>query len=167
MTQSQVDALLALAISQAKQIGIPVAGNISPRVELNYRAKNRFGCCIHRPTGPVIELNAQLATEGSRDAILTVLVHEVLHTCPGCNNHGDRWQYYAMRMRITYGYEIQTRDSFGRLGIEDKRTARYRVICNRCGAQFTRQKRSPLVDHPERYRCKCGGKLRVEEVLDD
>ena len=36
------------------------------------------------------------------------------------------------------------------------------VVCARCGRRIPRMKRSPLVDHPERYRCACGGTLAVE-----
>ncbi len=164
MTQSEVNQLLALAIRQARDLGIPVAKNISPVVELNFRAKNRFGCCIHRPTGPVIELNAKLAMEGNRDAILQVLVHEVLHTCPTCSNHDYRWQFYANLMNQHYGYNIQRTDNFSNLGLEDDRQVKYWVICNRCGKRFARLKRSAVTDYPERYRCQCGGTLRVEKA---
>ena len=35
----------------------------------------------------------------------------------------------------------------------------FKLRCTRCGREFPRTKASPLVLHPERYRCKCGGAL--------
>ena len=113
-----------------------------------------------------IELSAQLAREGTERAVMQVLCHEVLHTCYGCSNHGARWKGYAQRMNSAYGYHIRRTDNYGALGIEDDRPVRYWVVCARCGRRIPRMKRSPLVDHPERYRCPCGGTLRVERSGD-
>ena len=164
MTQGEVDSLLALAIAQARAVKIPVSGGICPQVRLNRRARTRFGCCVRRDGGYTIELSAQLAREGSRDAVMQVLAHEVLHTCYGCSNHGPRWKGYAQRMNAAYGYHISRTDSYGGLGIEDDRPVRYYVVCQTCGRRIPRMKRSSLVDHPERYRCNCGGVLRVEDA---
>ena len=39
------------------------------------------------------------------------------------------------------------------------RTDRYMVRCVRCGREFCREKQSKLIQHPEFYRCGCGGKI--------
>ena len=57
--------------------------------------------------------------------------------------------------------------TFEKLGLEDQRPVKYLVVCQSCGRQLPRMKRSPLVEHPERYRCSCGGALRVVEVHED
>ena len=164
MTQGYIDALLALAISQARAVKIPVSREIEPQVRVNRRARTRFGCCLRREGRYAIELSAQLAEQGSEEAILQVLVHEVLHTCYGCSNHGKRWKGYAQRMNDAYGYRIRRTDNHEGLGLEDRRPVRWWVVCAKCGRRIPRMKRSPLVDHPERYRCTCGGALRVEEA---
>ena len=107
MTQKYIDGLMALVIDQARTIKIPVSQEIAPHVRLNRRARTRFGCCIRREGRYTIELSAQLAEQGSEDAILQVLAHEVLHTCYGCSNHGARWKGYAQRMNSIYGYRIR------------------------------------------------------------
>ena len=66
-----------------------------------------------------------------------------------------------------YGYGVERTDSFEKLGLEDQRPVKYLVVCQSCGRQLPRMKRSPLVEHPERYRCSCGGALRVVEVHED
>lgn len=162
MTQRDVDRLLAQAIAQARAVHIPVPDCICPQVQLNHRARTRFGCCIRRDGACTIELSALLAQRGSAQAVLQVLAHEVLHTCRGCSNHGARWKSYAQRMNAAYGYRIRRTDDYGSLGIEDDRPVRYWVVCQQCARRIPRMKRSPLVSHPERYRCTCGGQLRVE-----
>ena len=86
MTHRELDKLLALVIAQAKAIKIPVSDRICPQVRVNRRARTRFGCCIRRDGAYTIELSDLLAREGSEDAVLQVLAHEVLHTCYGCSN---------------------------------------------------------------------------------
>ena len=164
MTQGEIDKLLARVIAQARAIRIPVSDRICPQVRLNRRARTRFGCCVRRDGAYTIELSAQLAEHGSEDAVSRVLAHEVLHTCYGCSNHGERWKSYAARMNAAYGCGISRTDKYEDLGIEDDRPVRYWVVCTRCGRRIPRMKRSPLVDHPGRYRCECGGTLRVEYI---
>jgi len=164
MTQEYINGLLALAVAQARAVKIPVSREIDPQVRLNRRAWTRFGCCVRRGGKYTIELSARLAEQGSEEAILQVLAHEALHTCYGCSNHGARWRGYAQRMNDAYGYHIRRTDNYSGLGLEDDRPIRYWVVCAQCGRRIPRMKRSPLVDHPERYRCTCGGALRVEEA---
>ena len=119
----------------------------------------RFGCCIRRGGEYVIELSERLL-EAEERACMQTLAHEVLHTCPGCRNHGALWKEYAARMNGAYGYAISRTGTCEALGVADVRPVRYRLVCERCGQEFCRSRRSPLVDHPERYRCRCGGVLR-------
>ena len=153
MIQRDIDQLLSAVITQARALSIPVSSHIDPHVRLNRRARNRFGCCIRKDGGYLIELSARLGEEGTAEAVSQVLAHEVLHTCRGCSNHGPRWKRYAIKMNGSDGFEA--------LGLTDDRPVRYLVVCQRCGRKLPRMKRSPLVDHPERYCCRCGGPLRV------
>ena len=162
MTQGEIDRLLARVIAQARAVKIPVSDRICPQVRWNRRAKTRFGCCIRQGGAYIIELSARLAEEGAEDAVMQVLAHEALHTCYGCSNHGRRWKSYAAKMNAAYGYDISRTDKFEDLGLEDDRPVRYWVVCTKCGRRTPRMKRSPLVDYPERYRCTCGGALRIE-----
>ena len=140
--QLPLDALLARVVAQARAIGIPVSGRIDPRVTLNRRSAGRFGCCRVR--------------EG---AVLETLAHEVLHTCWGCKNHGERWKGYAQRMNAAYGYHISRTNTWEALGLPDPKKVNHLVVCRRCGREFKRSRASSLVLHPERYRCRCGGTL--------
>ena len=160
MGQEELDRLLALVVGQARVLGIPVSPHIQPHVVINRRARTRLGCCRSAPEGHTVELSAALLESDER-AVCQVLAHEVLHTCPGCANHGPRWRRWAALMSERYGYRIRRTDSFEALGLPDSRPARYLVVCRACGRTISRMKRSPLVEHPERYRCRCGGSLYV------
>lgn len=160
MTQADVDRLLERVIAQARAVKVPVGGPISPSVVLNGRATGRFGCCIRKNGMFTIELSRRLLAAEER-AVMQTLAHEVLHTCRGCANHGVRWKDYAARMNRAYGYEIARTDSCEKLGVPDTAKVRYVLECTRCGAKIRRSRRSALVDHPERYRCRCGGMLAL------
>ena len=159
---NEFDALLARAVEQARALGIPVSARISPRVAVNRRAVTRFGCCIRRGGEYVIELSERLL-EAEERACMQTLAHEVLHTCPGCRDHGRRWKEYAGRMNAAYGYHITRTSTNEELGLAEQRPPKYILRCTACGAQFKRLRASPLTRHPERYRCRCGG--RLERIL--
>ena len=164
MTQDQLNGLLARVIGQAKQLNIPISSRIYPWVSVNHRAKTRFGCC--RRDGPdfIIEVSAFLL-EAEAPAIMQVLAHEVLHTCPGCYNHGPRWNAWAGQMNAAFGYAIRRTDEPSDLGLTDQRPVRWLVVCTGCGKQSPRMKRSRLVEYPQLYRCgHCGGRLEVHRV---
>ncbi len=168
MTQTELNSLLALVIHQAQALHIPVSGRIDPTVQLNTRAKKRFGCCRgSAKLGFVIELAAALPAAGEAVCLQT-LAHEVLHTCPGCQNHGDKWKAYAALMNQAYGYSIRRTDRPEQLGVQlPQQQPRYRwcIICTGCGRRSYRQKASAVTRQPGRYRCSgCGGKLTVQPV---
>lgn len=157
------DRLLGEIIVQARELGIPVSGEIDPRVRINGRALTRFGCCRLERGRPVIEVARRVA-EGPEWSCRETLAHEVLHTCWGCRNHGKRWKEYARRMNQAYHYQIARTSSNEELGVAEGRPCRYLLRCERCGAEFRRYRASPLVQDPERYRCRCGGRLiRITE----
>ena len=166
MSPERINELLAEVIEQARALGIPVSEDIVPEVRLNRRATGRFGCCIRRAGIYTIELSERLL-KARETAVRQTLAHEVLHTCRGCANHGARWKSYAARMNEAYGYAIARTDTCEKLGVEDTVQARYLVVCTRCGAQFRRSRKSKLVEHPERYRCRCGGRLERRDDLQN
>lgn len=161
--QTTLNTLLAAVIEQARAAGVPVSGQIDPVVRVNHRARTRFGCCIQKNGRYYIELSGRML-DANESAVRQVLCHEVLHSCRGCANHGQRWKLYAARMGEMYGYDITRTDSFEKLGIVDDRPVKFLVTCQKCGRQLPRMKRSPLVEHPERYRCSCGGTLEVVQA---
>ncbi len=162
MDGKNLDIMLSQVISEARSLSIPVSRHIAPQVVVNTRARTRFGCCRSLGRQYVIEVAAALLSAEAQ-AIRQVLAHEVLHTCPGCANHGQQWRHWADVMNRAFGYRICRTHSPEALGVEDVRPVRYLVVCRSCGKSIPRMKRSSLVEHPERYRCKCGGTLFVAQ----
>jgi len=167
---NELDALVLSVAEEARSLGIPVSRRIK-KVVLNTRAKSRLGSC-RREKKPlqeeffVIELSRRLG-EAEVFKIKEVIAHELLHTCPGCMNHGKKWKLYAQMMNETFGYEITRTYTDEKMGISPLPSAeqyRYTVVCKGCGAVIRRKRRCPLVNHPELYRCgKCGGMMKLCE----
>lgn len=152
------DTLLAQVARETRALAIPISPRVNPHVQVNRRAPSRFGCCYRRKDGFLIELAESLLLAPEQSCRQT-LAHELLHTCPGCRNHGPLWRSYAQQMNQAYGYEITRTGTHQALGVPDARPVRHLVICQVCGMEFRRTRASALVCHPERYRCRCGGQL--------
>lgn len=149
-------------IQEAKALNIPISDRISPIVTVNSRAVRRFGCCILKGDKFYIEISSRLI-DAPEQVRKQTLAHEILHTCPGCRNHGSRWKQYAESMNNAYGYEISRANTNEQLGLEDTVPYRYLLRCKSCGVEIKRLRRSKLIDYPEYYRCKCGGKFQLVE----
>ncbi|MEA4893117.1 MAG: SprT-like domain-containing protein [Peptococcaceae bacterium] len=152
------DALLQKVLGQARTLGIPVSPRIFPQVRINQRARTRFGCCVKQGGDYRIEAAEKLLF-GPEFSLCQTLAHEVLHTCPGCINHGKAWQAYAKRMNEAYGYRISRTASCRELAVEAVVEPKHLVVCTKCGTEFYRLRNSRLIRQPERYRCRCGGRL--------
>lgn len=146
-----------------RQEKIPVSERIRSIV-LNSRAKSRFGKCTLKNGWYEIEVSSILL-DADDCTIETVILHELLHTCPGCMNHGTKWKYYAHRMNQKYGYKIARVNGYEQLGLEapeNRESIKYRIVCSQCGQEYLRKRNCRLVEHVDKYRCgKCGGKLEI------
>ena len=134
-------------MSELDALKIKYSPNIS--FVINTRAKARLGLCKKIGNSYVIEISEILLDEriDEKHGLKNTIIHELLHTC---------------RVNAAYGYTIKRAQnrSDGIIPPELQASARYIIRCTGCGAEIPRVKRSPLVDHPEKYRCaKCGGML--------
>lgn len=155
---------LEYVVGQAEALGIPVSKATEKNVVVNTRAKARFGCCKKMKNGFTIEVSAAVAN-GPEASLLVILAHEILHTCPGCQNHSGRWKAYAEKMNNCYGYTIKRTATPEELGIRgealiaNEKPAKYVLICKSCGQLIERKRKSRLITHTHCYRCRCGGKI--------
>lgn len=158
---NDANALLAFVTDKALSLGIPVSRFIDPEVRINSRAKKRFGCCKRTSSGYIIEISERLLSSDEKTCLET-LAHEVIHTCRGCQNHQKKWKEYAALLGEALGLDIERTGSPDKLGLsleELEKEARYALICEGCGLIIKRTRRSRLIEHPEHYRCRCGGRL--------
>ena len=160
--QNNFDRLLLEVAAEAVRAGVPISDRIRRTVRINTRAKKRFGMCICENGFYTIELSSMLLRAPERSCRQT-LAHELIHTCKGCDNHGELFRRYAEVMNRTYGYSISRTNSPEEMGIEraeTEKTVHYILQCEACGAQIKRARLTSVVAHPSRYRCACGGKLK-------
>lgn len=142
-------------------------GRIS-RFEINTRAKSRWGRCRKIGSSYIIEINVDLLDERNDiNGLKNTIIHELLHTCEGCMNHGKEWKRLAEIVNRNYGYGITRCSNADDKGCEYHRQTKHRanpeykyaIKCECCGHIYKRSKLTKTIQHPEMYRCKCGGKL--------
>ncbi len=145
-------------------LGIPY-GKVR-RWEINTRAKARWGLCKCLKGGGFVISIAQILLEDdvADQALKDTIVHELLHTVPGCLDHKGKWKMYAELVnRKLPQYTIKRTASREEKGITVQRAepvCRYVVKCCSCGAEFPRERESKLIKHPEQFRCGlCHGRL--------
>lgn len=153
-------------IDQIKAINIPISNNINPKIKINKRASARFASCRQEKhvSGSRFSIEVgEMMLSCKPHIIKGILAHELLHTCYGCQNHGKRWKFYAGAMNHAYKYHIKRTSSYEELGIKKpqrERSTKYLIVCQKCGAEFPREKRSKLVTQTKQYKCRCGGELK-------
>ena len=165
--QIQQEKRAAVLLQKCRNIlreeGIPASDRIT-KLTVNYRVRSRFGRCVRTGQEYEIELSGRLLEAEDR-VIETVILHELLHTCPRCLNHGTLWKAYAEKLNRKYGYHIRPTTTYESLGLKDpgsREAVKYLVVCRNCGARYPRKRRCSLVENVDRYRCgKCGGKLEI------
>ena len=94
-----------VVINELNKIGI-YPGKI---VEWKVRNQNDnlWAYCSPTKGGFVIEVSCLLLSSNVTDDVLKgTIAHELLHTLPGCMNHGKQWQKYAQQVNKYYNYNI-------------------------------------------------------------
>ncbi len=162
MTAFELNELLGVVEAKLWQLSIPYSPHIERNVRINTRAKKRLGCCIYSGGKYIIEVSEVLLAPDKAALLEQTLVHELLHTCRGCRNHGEKWKAYAQLANEAYGYSIARTVDTGEGGTATLRaeSVKYVLVCENCGLRIERSRMSKAVKSPWRYRCKCGGKLK-------
>lgn len=130
-------------------------------ISVNTRAHSFFGITRRikgRPGCFKIEINKDLLEDRNPNApLVETIIHELLHTIPGCFNHGKKWQEIASIINQHTGLHI-SRTSI----IEDKglvvfslpdRAPLYRVTCPTCGRSVEYKRAAKVILYPERFIC--------------
>ena len=133
-------------------------------IKVNNRLSRRWGRCIRKTgsSGYWIELRKILAddTVTSEKGIMDVILHEMIHTCEGCWNHGTLFNEYGKRLE-KYGYDTQgSTTSAEKLQLNMvayTENMRYAVQCPVCKYTIYRDRMCDMIRYPEFYaHTKCG-----------
>lgn len=154
--------LQKICISEVIAAGI-IPGHIV-EWNINYRAKRRWGMCIKNNSGYVIQISSILLEDDrvSEKACKETIIHEILHTCRGCDKHTGMWSYYANIMNNKYGYSIKRATSGTEKGVEEytptrRLTYQYCYKCEKCGQIIRRKKACKFTRYYRSYTCGiCG-----------
>lgn len=142
-------------------------------IKINSRATNRWGQCQKRGRNYYLNFNALLFDEStSEKGVKETIIHEILHTCEGCMNHGREWNRLGAIMERKYGYDISRTATAEDVGVDQTvyeayRTskAKYKIVCDDCGETTYRNRASNVTKYISQYRCaKCHGSLRVFRI---
>ena len=81
--------------SELLSIGI-VCGRVE-KITVNTRAKSRFGLCkkVGKDSFEISIAAALLEEEADISCLKNTVIHELLHTVPGCFGHKGRWKFLA------------------------------------------------------------------------
>ena len=130
------------------EIGVPYTR--PENLTVNTRSQRWGQCKRANATGKFyIDVNITLLDErNGEDGLINTLLHELLHTCPGCMNHGEEWKKWARLVKIKYGYDIKRCSDneekeiiTGNLNARQKKY-RYFIYCKKCGKLVARKQRS-------------------------
>lgn len=133
---------------------IPICKNINLKV--NSRAKKRWGLCtLECQDEYTIEISDRLLMdEVSEEATFNTMIHELLHTCPDCMNHGKEWKHWANIINANTCYSIKRTTSCAEKGIEPiVKSPKYTVSCSGCNKKWYYNRAGTVVKKINR--CKC------------
>lgn len=139
------------------------------------RARSFFGRVTTTPMGIKIDVSSvfnEITDPDLFDERLTsCMIHELIHTIPGCMNHKGPFQHQAYLVNKRYPqYKIQTSTYGSDYGIQTiEKPDRYIVRCFNCGYEW-RYKIKPRIwadinKSTSRYRCSCGGKRFIGKYI--
>ena len=159
-----------ICLKEVEAVGIP-HGDIS-EFTINTRAKTRLGQCKKLPNGKyTISISNVLLDESlcpDDKSLKDTIIHEILHSCKDCMNHGKKWKWYAGLMNRKYGYSISRCASSAEKNIMEQANPtmyKYKLICTKCGHVYLKQRMCAAVKNPSCYSCGyCNGTLRAESI---
>ena len=127
-------------------------------------ARQQWGACWEKNGTYNITISNMLKQEGVPEkAVKSVIAHEIIHTCEGCWNHGEKFRKYCSIVKEKYGYNpIGTKPSGGHkpedLGIDEEKVYgdqmfKYIIQCADCGKKWKYNRRQQWFSRLEKCRC--------------
>ena len=138
------------------------------KIEENTRFKKTWGKCylVSKLDNTYrIEISSRLLEDTVDDiSVKNTIVHEILHSCKNCMNHGPEWKKVADIINRNYPqYNIKRLTSSKEKGIEfNPDNFKYVLECKECHNQFGYHRMSKVVKNYKRFKCaKCLGSFKL------
>lgn len=143
-------------------------GNVGT-ISVNNRLKRAWGRCIKHGNYYAIQINPQLVLDTTSDqAAMDTIMHELIHTCEGCMNHGTNFKKLGNLVSI-YGYTIQRCTSAEDKGLTSYKNTpgyvKYTLTCEKCGTVNKYARKTKLITYIQNHdsrrfrymcsKCKC------------
>lgn len=138
-------------------------------ITINTRAKKRWGQCKCTLNSQYwenrifsINISSRLLQDDISDnACKNTIMHEILHTCRGCMNHGEEWKRVSEIVNDCYAfYNIKRTTTAEEKGIkeeEDSKNYKYALRCKCCGKIFYKTRMCDVIRYPKLYNHKIDG----------
>lgn len=127
---------------------IDIEIGVIQKIRSSSRMTSTWGFCKRVNGGyEIVISDVLLQDDVSDEATMNTLVHELLHTCKGCMNHGPKWKALAEKVNSFYpGYNIKRCTSASEKGIAADKIGgasyKYEIVCNHCGASLGKYKKA-------------------------
>lgn len=121
-----------------------------------------YGLCFkpHGTTNYTIKINSKFLRTCKPEEIHCTIMHEVIHSVPGCMNHGPKWKEIANKVNQHYSFLPISRTNLYEdwAGIIENEYC-YFAKCNNCGNTYKwiRASKYYYACKNGNARCKCGG----------
>lgn len=185
--EEELEALYKQCVNELNSIGILDSNIGTINIKLSKRNNKRYGCCKQEEPDKstkyyekirnrrylrygkfnkhTIEIS-KWVMQLEKSIIKNTIMHEIIHCFPYCNNHGKEFKKYANIINEKLGYDISRvgnkKEDYEKSNIEYRENInyKYKIICNKCGQTFYRQRINRNLT--KKYRCGiCEGKLIV------
>jgi len=133
-------------------------------VDFSTRRVKNFGTCqkIGIEQFKII-LNKHYVELASPENVHNTIMHEVIHSVPGCMNHKAPWQAVASKVNRNYNFTKLERlghdDNYYKTYITNHRRGcldyKYEVVCDYCEASWKYKKMSKVVQYAPEGKCTC------------
>lgn len=102
-----------------------------------------------------IKISSRLLNDSVDDnAVKNTIIHEILHTCENCLNHGNTWKIQAEKVNREYPqYNIKRTTSFSEKGISENDEYKYIIECSTCHRKWRYRKKTKVVNMHEFLKC--------------
>ena len=136
------------------EINIPYHKPKSWRV--SGRMTNTFGT-YHSGKKEVAISKKLLDERLPEDMLENTIIHELIHSCDGCQNHGPNFHRYGDKVNRELGYKIATYVSKSEAetmrNYYKPKERKYIVYCPNCGHEWKYKVQGRVYKYPYMYRC--------------